>query len=147
MARLYTGPLSSAKEPRPEKDLPGLSALPAAQLIKLGLGQADVALSQLKAFLGHAQLPTTDAVRAATEKHPPDRDAIRQAILDLHVALLIQLTAADFRRGDQDRGRAARDHLDPRRRGQPGPARLHRPPGPGRRTTEQTRRLTLAAAR
>src|SRR6185437_11316304 len=32
------------------------------------------------------------------------------------------------------RGRAARDHLDPRRRGQPGTARLHRPPGPGWRT-------------
>jgi non-heme chloroperoxidase len=30
------------------------------------------------------------------------------------------------------RGRAARDHLDPRGRGQPGTARLHRPPGPGR---------------
>ena len=30
-------------------------------------------------------------------------------------------------------GRSARDHLDPRRRGQPGTARLHRPPGPGRR--------------
>ena len=37
------------------------------------------------------------------------------------------------------RGRAARDHLDPRRRGQPGTARLHRPPRPGRHTAEQTR--------
>jgi hypothetical protein len=99
MARLYTGPLSSAAEPRLEEDLPGLSGLPAAQLVKLGLGQADVALSRLKAFLGDAQLPTPDAVRAATEKDPPDRDAIRKAILDLHVALLIQLTAADYRLG------------------------------------------------
>ena len=99
MARLYTGPLSSAAEPRLEQDLPGLSGLPAAQLVKLGLGQADVALSQLKAFLSHAQLPTTDAVRAATEADPPDPDAIRKAILNLHVALLIQLTAADYRLG------------------------------------------------
>ena len=99
MARLYTGPLSSAAEPRLERDLPGLSGLPAAQLVRLGLGQADVALSRLKAFLGHAQLPTTDTVRTATEKHPPDGDAIRKAILDLHVALLIQLTAADYRLG------------------------------------------------
>jgi len=99
MARLYTGPLSLAAEPKLEEDLPGLSGLPAAQLVKLGLGQADVALSRLKAFLGGAQLPTTDAVRAATEKDPPDRDAIRKAILDLHVALLVQLTAADYRLG------------------------------------------------
>ena len=76
-----------------------MSGLPAGQLVKLGLGQVDMALSRLKAFLGDAQLPTTDAVRAATEKDPPDRDAIRKAILDLHVALLIQLTAADYRLG------------------------------------------------
>jgi non-heme chloroperoxidase len=47
------------------------------------------------------------------------------------------------------RGRTARDHLDPRRRGQPGTARLHRSPWPGRRTAERiperTRRLTRAA--
>jgi pimeloyl-ACP methyl ester carboxylesterase len=39
--------------------------------------------------------------------------------------------------------------LDPRRRGQPGTARLHRPSGTGRRTTERiaerARRLTLSA--
>jgi hypothetical protein len=99
MARLYTGPLSSAAEPRLEEDLPGLSGLPAGQLVKLGLGQADVALSRLKTFLGDAQLPTTDAVRAAADKDPPDRPAIRKAILNFHVALLIQLTAADYRLG------------------------------------------------
>jgi hypothetical protein len=126
MARLYTGPLSSAAGPRLEQDLPGLSGLPAAQLVKLGLGQADVALSRLKAFLGDAQLPTTDAVRAATEKDPPDRDAIRKAILDLHVALLIQLTAADYRLGKADtcapahgdeteRRRVLEHHLEPHR--------------------------------
>ena len=55
------------------------------------------------------------------------------------------------------RGRPARDHLDPRRPGQPGPARLHRAPGPGWHTAQQTKgpaaeriaeragRLTLAA--
>ena len=46
---------------------------------------------------------------------------------------------ADQRPLHRDRGRAARDHLDPRRRGQPGTARLHRPPRPGRHTAEQTR--------
>ena len=35
-------------------------------------------------------------------------------------------------------GGPARDHLDPRRRGQPGTARLHRPTGPARRTAERT---------
>ncbi len=40
------------------------------------------------------------------------------------------------------RGRAARDHLDPRRRSQPRTAPLHRPPGPGPRTRERTREPT-----
>lgn len=53
--------------------------LPAAQLVKLGLAQADMALSRLKAFLGDAPLPSTDAVREETEKSSPDRDAIRKA--------------------------------------------------------------------
>jgi hypothetical protein len=99
MARLYTGPLSSAAEPRLDEDLPGLSELPAAQLVKLGLAQADVALGRLKAFLGDASLPTTDAVRAETAKPSPDRDAIRTAILNLHIAVLVELTAADYRLG------------------------------------------------
>lgn len=99
MARLYTGPLSSAAEPSVEEDLPGLSALPAARLVTLGLAQADAALGRLKAFLGSAQLPATDAVRAETGKRPPDPNAIRKAILDLHIDLLVQLTAADYRLG------------------------------------------------
>jgi hypothetical protein len=99
MARLYNGPLSSAAEPQLEEDLPGLSDLPAAQLVKLGLAQTDMALGRLKAFLEDAPLPTTDAVRQETGKSPPDRDAIRKAILDLHIAVLVQLTAADYRLG------------------------------------------------
>jgi hypothetical protein len=99
MARLYTGPLSSAAEPQLEEDLPGLSDLPAAQLVKLGLAQADMALGRLRAFLGNAPLPTTDAVAAETAKSPVDRDAVRKAILDLHIAVLVQLTAADYRLG------------------------------------------------
>lgn len=99
IARLFTGPLSSAAEPGPEDDLPGLSGLPAVQLVKLGLAQADAALGRLKGFLGDVPLPGTDAVRAETEKSPPDRDAIRRAILDLHIAVLVQLTAADYRLG------------------------------------------------
>lgn len=134
MARLYTGPLSSAAEPELAQDLPGLSGLPAAQLVTLGLGQADVALNRLRTFLGDAQLPATDGVRAATQADPPVRDAIRKAILDLHIALLIRLTAADYRMGkayglgraladtcstahhDQaERRRALQDHLEPHR--------------------------------
>jgi hypothetical protein len=38
-----------------------------------------MALSRLKAFLGDAPLPSTDAVREETEKSSPDRDAIRKA--------------------------------------------------------------------
>jgi hypothetical protein len=124
MARLYTGPLRSAAEPRLEDDLPGLSDLPAAELVKLGLAQADGALSRLRAFLDDAPLPSTDAVRAETEKSPPDRDAIRKAILELHVAVLVQLTAADYRLGKAyGLGRALADtcapaHGDPAERRQ-----------------------------
>jgi hypothetical protein len=77
MARLYTGPLSSAAEPSLDENLPGLSSLRAPQLVTLGLAQADAALGRLKAFLGDAQLPTTDAVRAETAKRP--RSAMRSA--------------------------------------------------------------------
>jgi hypothetical protein len=114
MARLYTGPLSSVSEPRLEEDLPGLSGLPAAQLVKLGLAQADEALGRLKAFLGGAPLPATDAVRAATERSPLDGDAVRKAILDLHVAVLVRLTAADYRLGKAyGQGRALADTCAP----------------------------------
>jgi hypothetical protein len=99
MSRLYAGVLSLAAMPRLDDDLPGLSALPAAQLVKLGLAQADMALGRLKAFLGDVTLPTTDAVRAATAMPDPHHDAIRKAILNLHIALLVELTAADFRLG------------------------------------------------
>jgi multisubunit Na+/H+ antiporter MnhC subunit len=110
MARLYNGPLSSVAEPRLEEDLPGLSELPASELVTLGLAQADAALGRLKAFLGNVALPVTDAVRAATETPAPDRAAIRKAILDLHVAVLVQLTAADFRLGKEyGLGRALAD--------------------------------------
>ena len=114
MARLYAGPLSSAAEPQLEEDLPGLSDLPAAQLVKLGLAQADVALSRLEAFLADARLPATEAVRAETEKSPPDRDGIRKAILDLHITVLVQLTAADYRLGKAyGLGRALADTCAP----------------------------------
>lgn len=99
MAQLYASQQRSVTEPRLDEDLPGLSDLPAALLVKLGLGQADAALSRLKVFLGKVSLPATDAVRAETEKGPANRDAMRKAILDLHTALLIQLMAADYRLG------------------------------------------------
>src|ERR1700691_2586550 len=134
MARLYTGPMSSAAEPQLKEDLPGLSDLPAAQLVKLGLAQADMALSRLKTFLGDAPLPTTDAVREEAAKSPPDRDAVRKAILDLHIAVLVQLMAADYRLGkayglgramadtcasahgdETERRQALQHHLEPHR--------------------------------
>ena len=100
MARLYTGPLSSSAEPKLEDDLPGISALPASSLVALGLAQADVGLGDLQGFLGDgAHLPTTDSVRAAVAQEPDDSDAIRTAILTLHVDLLVDLMAADFRLG------------------------------------------------
>jgi len=134
MARLYTGPMSSAAEPQLKEDLPGLSDLPAAQLVKLGLAQADMALSRLKTFVGDAPLPTTDAVREEAAKSPPGRDAVRRAILDLHIAVLVQLMAADYRLGkayglgramadtcasahgdETERRQALQHHLEPHR--------------------------------
>lgn len=115
MARLYTGPLGSSTESELEDDLPGISQFPAASLVGLGLAQADVALGDLKEFLGDgAILPTTDAVRAEVAKEPHDSDAIRTAILALHVDVLIGLTAADFRLGKAyGLGRALADTTGP----------------------------------
>jgi hypothetical protein len=115
MARLYTGPLSSSAEPKLEDDLPGMSDLPAASLVALGLAQADAALGTLKEFLGDgAVLPTTETVWAEGAKEPHDSDAIRKAILALHVDLLVDLTAADFRLGKAyGLGRAMADTTAP----------------------------------
>lgn len=100
MARLYGGPLSSNAEPKVEADLPGLSGLPPASLVTLGLAQVDVGLGYLQSFLGdHTTLPTTNATRAEVAEEGADADSIRKAILDLHVQLLIDLTAADYRLG------------------------------------------------
>ncbi|MFZ1993634.1 MAG: hypothetical protein WAU75_05955 [Solirubrobacteraceae bacterium] len=100
MARLFAGQLSSNGKPKLDDDLPGLSKLPAASLVELGLVQADTALIELEAFLGpNTSLPGTQAVHGEVSKEPPDRNSIRQAILDLHVALLVNLTAADYRLG------------------------------------------------
>jgi hypothetical protein len=100
MARLFAGQLSSNAEPKLDEDLPGLSGLRAASLVELGLAQADVALSGLETFLGAGvSLPTTEAVRAQVVVDPPDNEAIRKAILALHIALLVGLTGADYRLG------------------------------------------------
>jgi hypothetical protein len=100
MARLYDGPTSSNTAPKPVDDLPGLSALPAASLVTLGLAQCDAALKRLAAFLGNGTgLPTTAPVREQVSKTPKDGDQIRTAILALHIDLLVALAAADFRLG------------------------------------------------
>ena len=113
MARLYTGPLGSSAEPK--LDLPGISDLPTASLVALGLAQADAALGDLKGFLdAGAALPTTEAVRAAVAQEQHASDAIRKAILALHVDLLVDLTAADFRLGKAyGLGRAMADTTGP----------------------------------
>lgn len=100
MARFYTGQLSSNAQPKLDEDLPGLSKLPGASLVALGLAQVDAALGRLGAFLGGGMLlATTEAVRTEVGNHSADGEAIRRAILDLHIALLVDLTAADYRLG------------------------------------------------
>jgi hypothetical protein len=101
MARLYTSSLDSDSDAVDDQDrLPGLSALPEVSLVTLGLAQADVALRTLTAFVGASPaLPTTDAARTELAKDPLDRDALRGAILGLHIALMIELTAVDFTLG------------------------------------------------
>ncbi len=98
MARLYTSSVDSDSDAVDDEGrLPGLSALPEVSLVTLGLAQADVALRTLAAFLGASPtLPTTEAAHAELGNDPLDRDALRGAIRDLHVALLIELTAFDF---------------------------------------------------
>jgi hypothetical protein len=136
MARLYTGPLGSRAEPKLEDDLPGLSHVPAGSLVSMGLAQADKALAQLKGYFGDdVQLPNTDEARAAQAEDRPDRDAVRRAILSLHIGLLTDLTAADYRLGkayglgraladtcsgsrggdEAERRQAVKHHLEPHR--------------------------------
>lgn len=100
MARLYESPVGEQADPKLKDDLPGLSELPSRARLKLGVEQADVALAELAVVLDtRASLPSTDELKAELAKQPADRDATRQAILDLHVDLLVRLTAADFRLG------------------------------------------------
>jgi hypothetical protein len=101
MARLYTSSAGSDSDAVDDDGrLPGLSALPEVSLVTLGLAQTDVALRTLTAFLGASStLPTTDAAHAELGKDPLDRGALRGTIRDLHVALLIDLTAVDFSLG------------------------------------------------
>lgn len=47
MARLYSARFGSTTTPSPDDDLPGLSALPPATRVELGLAQADAALNRL----------------------------------------------------------------------------------------------------
>lgn len=135
MARLYTSPLSSNAQLKLDADLPGLSRLPSSSLVRLGLAQVDLALAELVAFVGdRTTLPDTKEAGAAVDETPPEPDAIRRAILDLHDRLLVALTAADFRlgkayglgraladtcaspRGDEaERERALGHHLEPHR--------------------------------
>lgn len=134
MSELFVSPYGSALEPTIEEDLPGLSALPSRDLVELGLDQVDAGVGDLQAHLAGStvELPTTDDVRRLLSAHPLDRSGIRHSILDLHVALLTKLTAADFRCGKAyGLGRALADtcasaqsagdlahHLSPDRAGQ-----------------------------
>jgi hypothetical protein len=100
MARLFESPESPDEDLTLEADLPGLSALPRRSKIDLGLTQADDAIAALQSFLGaKATSPSTNAVRKQMSSTPSDVTAIRKAILELHVELLVGLTAADFRLG------------------------------------------------
>ena len=128
MARLYGSQLSSNAEPKLDDDLPGLSGLPAASGVILGLAQADAGIERLGTFLeSRTVLPTTEAARAEIAKDRRGRDAIRRAILDLHVQLLIALTAADYRLGKAyGLGRALADTC----------ASTDRDPGERRKTLE-----------
>lgn len=115
MARLYSGPRSSDQGSKPPVDLPGLSALTSESLIALGLGQVDAGLAVLTDFLGEqVALPTTNATRTVIADGTASADAVRNAILDLHVQILTRLTAADYRLGKAyGLGRALADTCSP----------------------------------
>lgn len=100
MARLYECPTFSKAKQTLEADLPGIGALSSESRTNLGLEQIEEALKVLGAFLGAGStLPTTKELSEAARREPVDEQAVREAILTLHTALLVKLTAADVRLG------------------------------------------------
>jgi hypothetical protein len=130
MARLFEGPLLPIGELEVEKNLPGMSRLPGQNLVELGIEQIDAGLRYLAKYLSaDVALPDMTSLRQLPKDSPSEAEAIRNAILALHVELLTKFTAGDFRCGKSyGLGRALADtcsssqsaqelghHLDPYR--------------------------------
>jgi hypothetical protein len=79
--------------------LPGVGALSVQQRGRLGLRQVDVALLNLSQRITSAGLTPPDTAPARTALDQGADDAFLAQILELHVAVLTVLTAADFRLG------------------------------------------------
>lgn len=92
-------------------DLPGLGALSPGQLTELGFDQLDAALLFLGGALkaaGVKEITTADGRELLRKAQSVE--ALRDAIKDLHVELMVGLTAADFRLGKAYRlGRSLAD--------------------------------------
>lgn len=100
MARLFAAPLRAGEEPAVDEDLPGLNRLPGPIVVELGVEQIDTGLKYLASYLGAGTaLPDTTSLRKVLNDSQSDPEAIRRAILKLHVDLLTRLTASDFRCG------------------------------------------------
>jgi hypothetical protein len=85
------------KPPTRQASLPSLSDLTAAQRTGLALAQINATITKLNAQLtaGGLPTPTTDKVEDAYRVPGGSRDALRNAVYDLHLELLRALQAAD----------------------------------------------------
>jgi hypothetical protein len=85
------------KPPTRQARLPSLSDLTAAQRTGLALAQINATITKLNAQLtaGGLPTPTTDKVEDAYRVPGGSRDALRNAVYDLHLELLRALQAAD----------------------------------------------------
>jgi hypothetical protein len=98
MAELYREGEAPPPPAQPREDLPELGSLAAPERRNLRFAQVDAALARFEGAIAAAglSLPSTATVREAGEAGDEE---VREAVMELHAALLRALTSADFRFG------------------------------------------------
>jgi hypothetical protein len=100
MADLYRPGRRLRHAPAAQDDLPGLSRLDESEILRLGADQLTAGLATLGGAIRQAGLEVPSlAALETTVAEGGDADELRRRVMDLHVQLLLVLTAANFRLG------------------------------------------------